>query len=177
MSECDITLSDKLREFLDSVERDKIMSSDELERLLDFAVCLARDYFAHAGEIRPHWIMQRADGSVVDMWLSNQPTGGRVLDMPQCRKDEVAAILAKQFIAHDAVRYAFIAEAWQGSPNSSIPPSLDPNRIEIVQVVAENRERGIGAAMEIIRPAGQKLYLSKPKQHYPTAGRLTGLLH
>ena len=37
------------------------MSSDELEGLLDFAAWLARGYFAHAGEIHPHWIIQRAD--------------------------------------------------------------------------------------------------------------------
>lgn len=152
------------------------MSSDELEGLLDFAAWLARGYFAHAGEIHPHWIIQRADGNVANMWLSNQPTGRRVLDMPQHRKDEVAAIIATQFKAQDVVRYAFLCEAWQGSPNSGIPASLDRNRIEIVQVVAENRERGIGAAMEIIRSTGQKPYLSKPKQHFPMGGGLTGLL-
>jgi len=153
-----------------------ITLSDELEGLLDLALRSARDYFAQAGEIRPLWIIQRADGSIAEMRLADQPTGGRVLDMPQGRKDEVAAMMAKQFKAHDVVRYAFICEAWQGSPNSSIPASLDPNRIEVVQVVAENRERCIGAAMEIIRPAGQKPYLSKPGQHCPTGGRLTGLL-
>jgi len=96
--------------------------------------------------------------------------------MLQSRKGEVAAMLAKQFKAHDAVRYAFICEAWASQSSNSIPPSLDPYRIETVQVVAENRERGIGAAMEIIRPAGQKPYLSKPKEFVSTSGRLTGLL-
>ena len=71
MIERDITLSNKFREFLDTVERNQITSSDELERFLDFAVCLARDYFAHAGEIRPHWIIQRANGSVADMALKS----------------------------------------------------------------------------------------------------------
>ena len=85
-------------------------------------------------------------------------------------------MLAGQFKARDAVRYAFMSEAWQGSPDSSIPPSLDPNSIEIVQVVAENRERGIGAAMEIIRPARQKPYLSTPKDFFTDGGGLTGLL-
>lgn len=166
----------ELREFLKSVEGDKIASSDDLERFLDFAVRSAKDYFARAGEIRPHWIMQRADGSVADTWLANQPTGGHVLDMPEDGKDEVAAMLARHFKAHDAVRYAFMCEAWQGSEDCSIPPSLDPKSVEIVQVVAEDRERGIAAAMEIIRPAGQKPYLGKPVHGLTDGGILTGLL-
>jgi hypothetical protein len=176
MSKHDITLSNNLSEFVASVERDKIIMDDELEKFLGSAVSLAKEYFDRAGEIRPHWMIQRANESIAHMWLSDQPTGGSVLEMPGHMIDEAVAKVAQRFKAEDVVRYAFICEAWQ-SPNLCSRPSLHPDRIEIVLVIVEDRMRAIRAAMEIIRQAGQKAHLSKPTDVQAVgACKWTGLL-
>jgi hypothetical protein len=114
----DITLSNNLRELVGSVESGKIIVDDQLEKFLGSAASLAKDYFDRAGEIRPHWMIQRTNGSIGHLWLSDQPTGGSVLEMPGPghMKDKVLAKVAQRFKAENVVRYAFICEAWL-SPN------------------------------------------------------------
>jgi hypothetical protein len=174
----DLTLSNNIREFVGSVESGKIIVDDQLEKFLGSAVSLAKDYFDRAGEIRLHWMIQRTNGSIARLWLSDHPAGGSVLEMtgPGHMMDKVVAKVAKRFKTENVVRYAFICEAWL-SPNLCSPPSLHPNRLEAALVIAEDRVRAIQAVMEIIRPAGQKPYLSKPTDvDVVSACRWTGLL-
>jgi hypothetical protein len=160
MTKHDIKLSKNLRDFV-AVESDTVILDDKLEKFLGSAVSLANEYFDRAGEVRPHWIVQRANGTIAHLWLADQPTGGSVLEMPGHMIDEVVAQMAQRFKEEDVMRYAFICEAWQ-SPTPCNRPSLHPDRIEVVQVIVEDGARTIETAMEIIRPAGQKPYLSKP---------------
>jgi hypothetical protein len=77
------------------------------------------------------------------------------------------------------VRYAFVAEAWRGAESASVRPTLDPNRIEVVTLIAEDCRGAIIAIREIVRPANGKPYLGElewhdrsPKPRYSPFGNL-----
>src|SRR6516165_1873521 len=110
MTKHDIKLSKNLRDFV-AVESDTVILDDKLEKFLGSAVSLANEYFDRAREVRPHWIVQRANGTIAHLWLADQPTGGSVLEMPGHMIDEVVAQMAQRFKEEDVMRYAFICEA------------------------------------------------------------------
>lgn len=89
---------------------------------------------------------------------------------------QVAEMMRTKFQKRDTVRYVAICEIWIGTGVGR--PSQDPDRIEAVQIVAEDisGDTLIGFR-EIIRPSGASPYLGKLTVDRSAASPLRGLLN
>lgn len=115
--------------------------------------------FDETGEVPPSWALVTAGGKahlVVTPFpaTSEDPCGDNA-------KKVGVAFMRDYFREHDVVRYAFVAEGWQGAKSASVRPSMDPNRTEVMALIAEDRDGAITASREIIRSTNGKPYLGK----------------
>jgi hypothetical protein len=139
---------------------------------------IAEKIFNEAGEIEdPHWFVVKADGEVdviVTPVFKFESPAGSYTNTVSLLHD-----LRKSFQERGVVRCASVAEAWRGS-NTTLRPSLDPERREVVQVIAEDRDGAtILAFRDIVRPAVGKPYLGKLElmdAPGPQSGRWTRML-
>jgi hypothetical protein len=115
--------------------------------------------FDQTGEVPPSWALITAGGKAHLVMTPFPAT-----DEDPCgdnAKKAGVAFMRDYFREHDVVRYAFVAEAWQGAKSASVRPSMDPSRTAVVWLIAEDRGGAITALREIIRPANGKPYLAK----------------
>jgi hypothetical protein len=135
--------------------------------------------FDETGEVPPSWALVTAGGKahlVVTPFpaTAEDPCGDNA-------KKAGVALMHDYFREHDVVRFEFVAEGWQGTKPASVRPVLDPNRTEVVVLIAEDRGGAITAAREIIRLANGKSYLGKLEVNYaphtPGHSRFGNLLY
>src|SRR5258706_46439 len=119
--------------------------------------------FDEMGEVDPSWALVSAGGKA---HLVVMPFPATIED-PYADKAKKAgvAFMRDYFKEHDVVRYAFVAEAWRGAESASVRPTLDPNRMEGVTLIAEDCRGAIIAIREIDRPANGKPHLGELELH------------
>ncbi len=115
--------------------------------------------FDETGEVPPSWALVTAGGKahlVVTPFpaTAEDPCGDNA-------KKAGVAFMRDYFREHDVIRYAFTAEAWRGGESASVRPTMDPNRTEVMALIAEDRDGAITASREIIRSTNGKPYLGK----------------
>lgn len=140
----------------------------------------ATDYALH---------MMRTAGSVPPTVIADTESG-YVFCMPTALTDEATkdhfAEVARLFaIAHSARALVLIAEAWATLPDASghldteTPPSMSPNRQEIVALMLEDRSQNATSLVPIVRGRNgtfQEFGTSAPITFGQSAGRFAGLM-
>jgi hypothetical protein len=126
------------------------------QEMLDHLAEFAKTAFEERGEVVPMWIVQGPN----DLVPIVTPFG----DGGSEEKDAIHAFVrakAKEINAHVV---GFISEAWMvtrgARDNLDKPPSECADRIEVIQVMAEDRNRAMVGQYLIHRPDGEKPYLS-----------------
>lgn len=142
-----------------------------LDALVRRASRIAELQFKKRGAVTAFWLVEKADGTQ-EIIVSPIPEGGRA-------KDEMLAALSEFFRTRGVWRYACALESWVSPDNGrNCRPSDDPEREEIVLILAEDGREFCGGWREIIRsPAGARLGKLEidPRIERPT-GRFLGLL-
>lgn len=97
-------------------------------------------------------------------------------------KNAVVAAMREMFKLKKIIRYVFISEAWASTAKTkkeadeALPPSMDPNRKEIVIIVGEDRKETLGTEIPISRKDGKRI-LGKPHDLAACdGGRFEGLI-
>ncbi len=138
-----------------------------LEELLDHAAGFAQKVFNQSGELHPMWIAE--DGNDQRFAIATPFTDGD-------SKSAIAQAMRQMFKLKGVVRYAFMAEAWMIDHTGADAKTLEnvvqgnvavselPNRIECIQIVAEDRERGVLGSFVISRDLEGKPTLSEFKR-------------
>ena len=158
------------------------MTVPTLETVLAYAAKVARDAFKVRHEVRPMWAGHTADGELV---MVVPEKFGNAADK-QFAVDQVRAIFKEKKV----VMFTFMTEAWMVDSKSTTPQSISrlmrtregladhPDRREVVQIIAEDRERSIMGMYFILRPEHGKPTLSpfRKQESMETSGRMTGLL-
>jgi hypothetical protein len=125
------------------------------------------------------------DGEVTSFWLTETAAGQQhTIVTPMAPADEAKRMVAEKmrehFKEHDVVRYASAHEAWRKHDSWPGRPFEDPQRREIVALVADDGCECLLAMRDIVRPQGGKPYLAKlsdiERQKQPR-GRLMDLLN
>jgi hypothetical protein len=148
-----------------------------LDAFLRRASRIVEDEFGEKGEIPPSWFLVTASGQTHAVVMPFPATGED--PFADNVKNKGVAFMRDYFKKCDVVRYAHVAEAWMGTKPASVRASMDPNRIEIVSLIVEDRDGACCGRREIIRPASGKPYLGKleladesPKLGYSRFGNL-----
>jgi hypothetical protein len=152
------------------------MAQVTLDAFLRRASRHAENIFNEDGELEFYIIAQLADGKV-DIMVVPDATRGSPPDAAAAFRDSLAIKLREMFRDRGVVKYAVIAEYWMGK----MPPvgesiSTDPDRQEVVAILAADKDRGIYATREIIRPERRRPYLGKLEMLANPSGRFTDLL-
>ncbi len=148
-----------------------------LDAFLRRASRIVEKRFDETGEVPPSWFLVTASGQTHAVVTPFLATGED--PFADNAKRRGIAFMRDYFREHDAVRYAHVAEAWMGTKPALVRPTMDPNRIEIVSLIVEDRDGACSGTREIIRPANGKPYLGKleladesPKLGYSKFGNL-----
>jgi len=121
-----------------------------LDAFLRRASRIVEDEFGEKGEIPPSWFLVTASGQTHAVVM---PFFGAAADpFADNAKHKGVAFMRDYFKKCDVVRYAHVAEAWMGTELASVRASMDPNRIEIVSLIVEDRDGACCGTREIIRP-------------------------
>lgn len=149
------------------------MIAKEYERVSGYMIGADRD-----AELLPTWVMATAKGQVVVMAT---PFDG------EWSKDLIGTVVRKFMREANVVRYAFTSEAWMAKPTKESwdagdrrPPSEREDRVEIVMIIAADREDFTLNTYQIEREAsGQITALSPMEQDGKMegfSGRFTNML-
>jgi len=138
---------------------------------------IVEDEFEERGEIASSWFLVTASGQTHAVVMPFPATGED--PFADNVKNKGVAFMRDYFKKCDVVRYAHVAEAWMGTKPASVRASMDPNRIEIVSLIVEDRDGACCGTREIIRPVNNKPHLAKlkladesPKLGYSKFGNL-----
>src|SRR5262249_1912308 len=92
-------------------------------------------------------------------------------------KDETFLILVEAFKMLDVASYAVACESWSSAtPSFRGPPKLDPNRTEVMMIVAVDKSGSVGSMANILRDAENKPTLGPWEDNGGIEGRLSRLL-
>lgn len=144
----------------------------------------ARETFKEKGEVHPMW----CGHTVLNELVMVLPEQFRNAD----DKDKAVAAVRRIFKEKEVVAFSFMCEAWILESRTASPEAFkrgmnigrneslehNPDRREVIQVVAEDRESTISGHYFILRPEHGKPTLSPFHRHDfgSTTGRMTNLL-
>jgi hypothetical protein len=127
-----------------------------LEQMMRHASQMAEEMFDEHGEVPMFWLAEPADGERMTIITPVEGPPGVAVEV----KNEIVAKVRGLFRKHDVRRYAQVCEGWQSSKDNC-RPSEDPDRREVVVVVAADEHEYLEALRDIVRPPNGKPYLAK----------------
>jgi hypothetical protein len=138
---------------------------EQLRAMIKLASSFCEQRFKHVGIVYPGMLGWPADGS--EMVILMPERFGSVQD-----KNFFMLSATRVFKERNVDRYVFFSESWLAEKPAQlgIPPSEDPNRIEVVHYAAETRTQQCMGIQRIVRPKRGKAKLAPLEFEYGMIG-------